>query len=173
MSVLVSRMFKRHGSSNSTSGGEGPTDTTILQPTGDEGAIGSWQLLLQNAGIASMHTGVTHLGNVIMLDRTNIGASQINLRNGMCRDSTAELTLKHDCTAHSVVFTPGPNTVRPLFIQTDTWCSSGQFLSDGSLVQTGGDFEGLYKVRHFHPCASSGTCDWEESTTEFLRDGRW
>lgn len=50
-------------------------------------------------------------------------------------------------------FTPGPNTVRPLTIETDTWCSSGAFLPDGTLMQTGGDFDGAFKIRYFKPCA--------------------
>jgi hypothetical protein len=52
-----------------------------------------------------------------------------------------------------VEFTPGPNTVRPLTIETDTWCSSGAFLPDGTLMQTGGDFDGAFKIRYFKPCA--------------------
>jgi hypothetical protein len=119
-----------------------------------------------------MHTAVTHVGNVVMLDRTNIGASEMELPGGECRDSAVDLALKHDCTAHSVVFTPGPDTVRALRVETDTWCSSGQFVWDRTLVQTGGDFEGLYKVRRFRPCAGAA-CDWEESATDFLRSGRW
>lgn len=134
---------------------------------------GSWALLVQNAGISSMHTAVTHYGTVIMLDRTDIGPSEINLTNGVCRDDPNDLTLTHDCSAHSVMFTPGSNSIRPLFIQTDTWCSSGQFFPDGTLVQTGGDDDGLNKVRRFTPCPSDGTCDWVESTSEFLQDGRW
>lgn len=136
-------------------------------------AQGSWELLLADAGIASMHTAVTHYGNVIFLDRTDIGPSQINLTNGVCRDNPNDLTLTHDCTAHSVLFTPGANTVRPLFIYTDTWCSSGQFTADGTLVQTGGDSDGLSKVRHFTPCPSDQSCDWVEETGESLQDGRW
>lgn len=58
------------------------------------------------------------------------------------------MVLKHDCTAHSVLFDPSTNSVRPLTIQTDTWCSSGQFMPDGTLMQTGGDFEGVRKVRY-------------------------
>jgi hypothetical protein len=50
------------------------------------GQPGTWQLLLENAGIASMHTAVTHYGTVVFLDRTDIGASQINLPNGECRN---------------------------------------------------------------------------------------
>jgi hypothetical protein len=53
---------------------------------------------------------------------------------------------QQDCTAHSAVFTPGSNSIRPLFIFTDTWCSSGQFIGDGTLVQTGGDSDGFSKV---------------------------
>eukprot|EP00250_Pteridium_aquilinum_P029644 c3988_g1_i1 orf=44-253(+) len=54
----------------------------VFTPTKVANAQGSWQLLLQNAGIASMHTAVTHYGNVVFLDRTDIGPSQINLTGG-------------------------------------------------------------------------------------------
>lgn len=70
-----------------------------------------------------------------------------HLPGGACRDSN-DLVLKHDCTAHSVLFDPSTNTVRPLTILTDTWCSSGQFEADGTLLQTGGDYEGVRKVRY-------------------------
>lgn len=136
-------------------------------------ADGSFKIILENAGIASMHTAVTRYGNVVLLDRTDIGPSQINLPDGECRNDPTDLNQTVDCTAHSVLFTPGAKTIRPLFIQTDTWCSSGQFLPDGTLVQTGGDFDGFSKVRSFSPCPSEGACDWVESTTEFLQDGRW
>ncbi|KAH7285276.1 hypothetical protein KP509_33G020200 [Ceratopteris richardii] len=135
--------------------------------------VGSYKLLLNNAGIASMHTAVTRFNTVIMLDRTNIGPSQINLANGKCRNNSLDLVLKHDCTAHSVMFSPGPDTVRPLSIFTDTWCSSGQFLSDGTLLQTGGDFEGKFKIRRLSPCSPSGTCDWVEDSKASLIDPRW
>ncbi|KAI5077423.1 hypothetical protein GOP47_0007247 [Adiantum capillus-veneris] len=135
--------------------------------------VGSYKLLLNNAGIASMHTAVTRFNTVIMLDRTNIGPSQINLPDGRCRNNPQDLTLKNDCTAHSVMFTPGPNTVRPLFIFTDTWCSSGQFLPDGTMLQTGGDFEGKFKIRRLAPCPSTGNCDWVEDPNVSLKDPRW
>ncbi len=66
---------------------------------------------------------------------------------GKCRNTTYDLVLKEDCYAHSVLYSPTTNTVRPLTILTDTWCSAGQFVSDGSLVQTGGGYEGQQKVR--------------------------
>jgi len=66
---------------------------------------------------------------------------------GKCRNTTYDLVLKDDCYAHSVLYSPTTNTVRPLTILTDTWCSAGQFVSDGSLVQTGGGYECQQKVR--------------------------
>ncbi len=48
-------------------------------------AQGSWEVVVQDAGISSMHTAVTHFGNVVLLDRTNIGPSQLPLNGGRCR----------------------------------------------------------------------------------------
>jgi len=41
--------------------------------------LGTWEVVVENAGIASMHSAVTNYGTVVLLDRTNIGASQIAL----------------------------------------------------------------------------------------------
>ena len=97
---------------------------------------GRWEVLVQNAGIASMHTVVTHLDTVVLLDRRDGGPSQIALPDHRSVDG--------DRTAHSVVLSfnwsaGGVNSVRPLTILTDTWCSSGQVRGDGTVVQTGGN----------------------------------
>ncbi|KAH7293666.1 hypothetical protein KP509_28G036000 [Ceratopteris richardii] len=136
---------------------------------------GTWEVLMNNAGIASMHSAVTRFGTVVLLDRTDIGASQIALPEGRCRIDPAEKALKRDCSAHSVVFDPASNSVRPLMILTDTWCSSAQFLPDGTLLHTGGDFDGYRKIRRFVPCpAEDGAdCDWEELSHTQLSAGRW
>lgn len=89
-------------------------------------AGGSWELLVENAGISAMHAGVSHHNTVILLDRTNIGPSRISLPEGVCRDNPADRRSKHDCTAHSVLLELGSNRIRPLNVFTDTWCSSGQ-----------------------------------------------
>jgi hypothetical protein len=135
-------------------------------------AQGTWEQLLDNAGISSMHTAITHYNTAILLDRTNIGKSKIDLPDGECRRNEDELALKKDCTAHSVMFDPSRNTVRALWVQTDTWCSSGQFDADGTMIQTGGDYEGLKKIRTLAPCGRNGDCDWVE-TDEELEEGRW
>lgn len=53
-------------------------------------AQGSWETVVDNAGISTMHAAVTHYGNVILLDRTNIGDSQLPLPAGVCRDNPAD-----------------------------------------------------------------------------------
>jgi hypothetical protein len=135
-------------------------------------AQGTWVVLQKNAGIASMHAAVTHYNMVILLDRTNIGPSAIKLPNGRCRHQPLERVSKVDCYAHSVMFNPANGAVRALFIFTDTWCSSGQFFSDGTMVQTGGDFEGNHVIRKLTPCPPGGLCDWVE-TGDRTTTGRW
>lgn len=134
---------------------------------------GAWELLVPNAGIASMHTAVTRYGNVVLLDRTNTGPSSKLLPKGRCRYNPDDAVLKRDCYAHSVLFDPQTNKIRPLMILTDTWCSSGQFLSDGTLLQTGGGMDGGRKIRKFSPCRSDQVCDWEELKDAELVTYRW
>ncbi|KAM3690153.1 hypothetical protein ACJW31_09G100600 [Castanea mollissima] len=134
---------------------------------------GTWELVVENAGIASMHTAVTRFNTVVLLDRTNIGPSRKMLPKGHCRFDRNDAVLKRDCYAHSVVLDLQTNQIRPLMILTDTWCSSGQFLPDGTLLQTGGDLDGLRKIRKFEPCEPNGRCNWVELDDVELNDGRW
>ncbi|KAK7350078.1 hypothetical protein VNO77_08170 [Canavalia gladiata] len=134
---------------------------------------GTWELLVADAGIASMHTAVTRFNTVVLLDRTNIGPSRKLLPKGHCRFDRNDAILKRDCYAHSVHFDIKTNQLRPLKILTDTWCSSGQFLPNGTLLQTGGDLDGFKKIRKFNPCDANGSCDWEELNDVELTEGRW
>ncbi|KAJ9180648.1 hypothetical protein P3X46_008864 [Hevea brasiliensis] len=134
---------------------------------------GTWELLVPNAGIASMHTAVTRFNTVVLLDRTNIGPSRKMLPKGHCRFDPKEVVLKRDCYAHSVLFDPQTKQIRPLMILTDTWCSSGQFLPDGTLLHTGGALDGFTKIRKFEPCELNGSCDWVELDNVKLSEGRW
>ncbi|KAL6534319.1 hypothetical protein OROHE_013244 [Orobanche hederae] len=133
---------------------------------------GVWELLVPDAGIASMHTAVTRFNTVVLLDRTHIGPSRKLLRGNLCLPNPTN-PLRKDCTAHSVLLDLQTNSIRPLTVLTDTWCSSGQFLPDGSLVQTGGDLDGFRKIRKFTPCESGSLCDWEELQDTELYQGRW
>ncbi|KAK4351909.1 hypothetical protein RND71_027427 [Anisodus tanguticus] len=122
-------------------------------------AGGKWELLMSNIGISAMHMQLLNNDRVVMYDRTDFGASNISLPNGKCRNNPNDLALKVDCTAHSVEYDVSTNSIRPLMVQTDVWCSSGSATSDGTLVQIGGFNDGKRMVRVFRPC---NTCDWQE-----------
>ncbi|KAF3334271.1 Galactose oxidase [Carex littledalei] len=128
------------------------------------GRGGTWNLLLNNSGVVAMHMVVTHHDTVIMFDQTSAGPSGFQL--GGC-DRRSDPT----CWAHSVEYDIATNSIRPLVLKTDTWCSSGAFLSNGTLAQTGGHGDGARRIRYFRPC-SNERCWWHESS-ETLADERW
>jgi hypothetical protein len=56
-----------------------------------------------------MHTAVTHYGTVVFLDRTDIGASQINLPNGECRNDPKDAVCCQEHFTHfSTSFSSSP-----------------------------------------------------------------
>ncbi|MFS7939343.1 putative galactose oxidase [Helianthus anomalus] len=168
-----------------------PTDTSAaatdsLYPTATstaatDGGGGSWTFLQKSIGISAMHMQLLPNDRVIIFDRTDFGTSNISLPDGKCREDPHERVLKRDCTAHSVEYDVVLNTIRPLMVLTDVWCSSGTLTPDGSLVQTGGFNDGERVVRVFDK--SCGKCDWKEipsglvnrrwyATNHVLPDGR-
>ncbi|XP_004291826.1 PREDICTED: galactose oxidase-like [Fragaria vesca subsp. vesca] len=143
-------------------------------------AGGKWQLLLPNVGISAMHMQLLKNDRVVMFDRTDFGKSNLSLPNGVCRNNPNDTALKVDCTAHSAEYDVAGNKIRPLFVYSDVWCSSGSVNPSGTLVQTGGFNDGEKRVRTYDPCA---TCDWKEienaltnrrwyATNHILPDGR-
>ncbi|KAG2321214.1 hypothetical protein Bca52824_014427 [Brassica carinata] len=118
-----------------------------------------------------MHMQLLPNDRVVMFDRTNFGPSNISLPNGNCRDNPQDAISKIDCTAHSIEYNVASNTIRPLTVQSNTWCSSGSLRPDGVLVQTGGDRDGELKARTFTPCEDN-ECDWVEINNGLARR-RW
>ncbi|XP_057793790.1 aldehyde oxidase GLOX-like [Salvia miltiorrhiza] len=134
-------------------------------------APGKWDLLLSDIGISAMHMQLLHTDRVVMFDRTDFGPSNISLPNGQCRRDPADTALPLDCTAHSVEYDVAANSIRPLMVQTDVWCSSGALVPDGTLVQAGGYNDGDHAVRMYKPCKDH-SCDWHEITAGLTRR-RW
>ncbi|GFZ02840.1 glyoxal oxidase-related protein [Actinidia rufa] len=133
---------------------------------------GEWRLLHSSIGISAMHMQLLRNNKVVMFDRTDFGPSNLSLPGGLCRHDRADTVLQNDdCTAHSLLYDVGTNTVRPLMIQTDTWCSSGSVFPDGTLVQTGGYNDGDHTVRILAPCIDN-YCDWIE-VHDYLSERRW
>ncbi|KAI8549569.1 hypothetical protein RHMOL_Rhmol06G0035000 [Rhododendron molle] len=141
---------------------------------------GNWALLRPSIGISAMHMQLLNNDRVVIFDRTSTGRSNISLPSGKCRVNPHDTALTADCTAHSVEYDVTSNSVRPLKVLTDVWCSSGALMPDGRLIQTGGFNDGDHAVRIFRPCNGS---DWEEikfgltqrrwyATNQILPDGR-
>ncbi|KAA8537553.1 hypothetical protein F0562_027161 [Nyssa sinensis] len=141
---------------------------------------GRWELLKPNIGISAMHMQLLNNDRVVIFDRTDFGHSNISLPNNRCRVDPNDTALATDCSAHSVEYDVATNSIRPLMVLTDVWCSSGALMPDGRLIQTGGFNDGDHAVRVYRPCTG---CDWEEvkfglknrrwyATNQILPDGR-
>ncbi|KAL7099335.1 hypothetical protein ACP275_09G077900 [Erythranthe tilingii] len=146
------------------------------------GLRGEWRLLHESIGISAMHMQLLKNNKLVIFDRTDFGPSNLSLPDGRCRSDPNDEVLVRDCTAHSIMYDIGSNSFRPLTILTDTWCSSGTVLPDGTLVQTGGFNDGDHVTRTLAPCARKN-CDWNEfpdslsrrrwyATNQILPDGR-
>ncbi|XP_060171037.1 aldehyde oxidase GLOX-like [Lycium barbarum] len=146
------------------------------------GILGEWRLLHGGIGVSAMHMQLLRNNKVVIFDRTDFGRSNISLPRGRCRYDRHDLVLHKDCSAHSALYDIRSNTFRPLMVQTDTWCSAGAVLPDGTLVQTGGYNDGDHVIRTLAPCTGEN-CDWVElprmltqrrwySTDHILPDGR-
>lgn len=135
---------------------------------------GKWELLLQNTGVVAMHMALTHHDTVVILDQIGSRQSAYRLRrrsNGTRCENTHSDQEDWSCYAHSVEYDVLRNKTRPLSLQTDTWCSSGSILSDGTIIQAGGYGDGSRRIRHFKPC-DNGKCDWKQMKNS-LSDNRW
>ncbi|KAL0421729.1 UNVERIFIED_CONTAM: Aldehyde oxidase GLOX [Sesamum latifolium] len=121
-----------------------------------------------------MHMAITHRNTVVMFDQMGSGRSGYRLRKR--HDGTSCGDVRKDfndssCYAHSIEYDVLRNRIRPLHIETDTWCSSGSMLSNGTLVQTGGFGSGSRRIRYFNPCQNHH-CDWREGR-KLLSNERW
>ncbi|BAT99306.1 hypothetical protein LR48_Vigan10g228000 [Vigna angularis] len=134
---------------------------------------GHWVELQRSIGISAMHMQVMYDNKVVIFDRTDFGPSNISLSHHRCRFNPHDLALKLDCTAHSILYDLSHNTLRPLTLRTDAWCSSGALTPDGSLLQTGGFNDGYTTLRSFTPCPQHNTCDWRELRNHSLSNSRW
>ncbi|CAL9121884.1 unnamed protein product [Musa textilis] len=132
---------------------------------------GEWRLLRASIGISAMHMQLLPDDTVVIFDRTDFGRSNISLPGGRCRFDSYDLALTTDCTAHSVLLVLPSAAVRPLSLLTDTWCSSGALLPNGSLLQTGGFNDGDRAIRLFSP-SRGGRSDWVERPV-YLSVRRW
>ncbi|PKY52668.1 hypothetical protein RhiirA4_547280 [Rhizophagus irregularis] len=116
-----------------------------------------------NSGIAAMHIVVTSPTKIVIIDK--VEKNPIKQKDGR--------------VAVSVEYDIPTNKKRVLNLNTNTFCSAGAFLGNGTLVHTGGAEaiakdkfdEGFESLRIFEPC-DDGSCDWFENP-KGLTSKRW
>ncbi|KAG8688114.1 hypothetical protein FRC09_013100 [Ceratobasidium sp. 395] len=88
--------------------------------------------------------------------------------------------------AWGAIYNLEANTVRPLDMQTNSFCAGGGFIGNGTLINVGGnpvvedttgsadfgDEDGLQAIRLYNPCGD-GTCDIYENPGLRMQTSRW
>lgn len=118
-----------------------------------------------------MHAGLMPNGRVFFLDKIE-NYTQLKLPNGQY--------------AYSSEYDPNTNTAVPLSYQSNAFCSGGTFLSDGSVVNFGGNApltfidptvgDGFNAIRYLKRSATDASLNgqsWSESSTNKISSKRW
>ncbi|KAJ1307157.1 hypothetical protein OPQ81_001274 [Rhizoctonia solani] len=119
-------------------------------------------------GVAAMQMTVATETNVVIFDK---------YEQNPLLDSTGDHSL-------GAVYSTVSDTVRALDVTTNSFCATGSWLSNGTLVNSGGNPRvdigngsspnGLQGVRLFTPCADNGNCNVHESPQRIrLTSSRW
>ncbi|KAF5342875.1 hypothetical protein D9758_016091 [Tetrapyrgos nigripes] len=125
---------------------------------------GPWGLTQPGTtGVSAMQLAVTSESTVIILDK--VEHNPLTVAGHVAWAS--ELNLNS-------------NKVRPLNPLSNTWCATGSFLGNGTLVSSGGNpivlntgRNGIQAIRLFTPC-TDGSCDiFEDPNNLHLTSNRW
>ncbi|KAF3930798.1 hypothetical protein ABW20_dc0106512 [Dactylellina cionopaga] len=170
-------MYGFCGSSNAHCGvgcQSGQCDGALVSPApgpapARKGA-GPFFTVIGQAGVPPMHAALMPNGKVVFLDKVE-NYSQLRLRNGQF--------------AYSSEFNPNTGQAVPLGYKTNAFCSGGTFLSDGRLLNIGGngplDFidptvgDGFTALRYLQRGSTSSSLDgqdWSEPGNK-LASPRW
>ncbi|KAK9947775.1 hypothetical protein M0R45_003381 [Rubus argutus] len=132
--------------------------------------MGAWEVVSKDSGVSAMHLNLLPNNKIIMYDASAFHISNIKLPNGECLPFKDDKGVQlQDCWAHGVEYDADKNTVRPLKITTDPWCSSGGLTADGNMVSTGGWMDGTRTVRWMNACDN---CDFKDYANA-LAEPRW
>ncbi|ORX48536.1 hypothetical protein DM01DRAFT_1326263 [Hesseltinella vesiculosa] len=116
-------------------------------------------------GVAAMHAVLLNEHKIMVIDKAEWNEAQFD--SGQ--------------SAFSVEYDLDTNTYRPLHLDTNTFCSAGGFLANGSLISTGGGERrgrtwkaepGWQSIRHYTPCFDN-SCEWTEYKTGRMTQNRW
>ncbi|RUS19498.1 hypothetical protein BC937DRAFT_87379 [Endogone sp. FLAS-F59071] len=142
--------------------------------------------IFDDDGDAILSTGYARTGKMEQNGRTGVSAMHailLNERKILIFDRSEESEAHFDSgqAAWSTEYDIELNQYRALHMQTNSFCSAGGFLANGTFVGTGGGqrtgrtykaFEGYKTVRLFEPCID-GSCVWAEYPSGQMGDNRW
>ncbi|KAJ7800808.1 glyoxal oxidase N-terminus-domain-containing protein [Mycena olivaceomarginata] len=127
-------------------------------------ASGAWSLVQHGT------SGVSGMQLAIVTETTAVIFDKVEHNPLMTEDGNPAWTAELDLNTH---------VVRPLHTLSNTWCATGSFLGNGTLLSSGGNpivitgQNGLQALRFFTPC-QDGTCDiWENSSVIRTTSPRW
>ncbi|KAJ7206669.1 glyoxal oxidase N-terminus-domain-containing protein [Mycena pura] len=125
---------------------------------------GEWSLVQQGT------SGVSGMQLMIVTETTALIFDKVEHNPLMTENGEPAWTAELNLTAH---------VVRPLHALSNTWCATGGFLGNGTVLSTGGnpnvsiEGSGLQALRFFTPCEDA-TCDiWENSSLVHTASNRW
>ncbi|KAI8578570.1 hypothetical protein K450DRAFT_246412 [Umbelopsis ramanniana AG] len=117
------------------------------------------------SGVSAMHAVLINNRKILVIDKAEWN----------------EATFDSGQSAFSVEYDIIDNEYRMLPLESNTFCSGGGFLKNGTFISTGGGerqggtwkaFAGWQSIRYFTPC-NDGTCEWEEFVTSKTSVNRW
>ncbi|KAJ7353107.1 glyoxal oxidase N-terminus-domain-containing protein [Mycena albidolilacea] len=127
-------------------------------------ASGAWSLVQHGT------SGVSGMQLAIVTETTAVIFDKVEHNPLITEDGNPAWTAELDLNTH---------VVRPLHALSNTWCATGSFLGNGTLLSSGGNpivitgQNGLQALRFFTPC-QDGTCDiWENSSVVRTTSPRW
>ncbi|KAI9289514.1 glyoxal oxidase N-terminus-domain-containing protein [Umbelopsis sp. AD052] len=116
-------------------------------------------------GVAAMHAVLISEKKILIIDKAEWNEAQFD--SGQ--------------SAFSVEYDIIDNTYRLLHLDTNTFCSGGGFLKNGTFISTGGGERkgrtwkaevGFQSIRFFTPCDDQN-CQWDEWRTQQMNRNRW
>ncbi|KAI8339257.1 glyoxal oxidase N-terminus-domain-containing protein [Chlamydoabsidia padenii] len=116
-------------------------------------------------GVAAMHAVLLNEKKILIIDKAEWNEAQFD-------SGQSAFSVEYDWTT---------DKYRPLPLETNTFCSAGGFLGNGSFISTGGGERkgrtwkaepGWQSIRHYTPCMDN-LCEWAEYKTGQMTNNRW
>ncbi|KAI8087798.1 glyoxal oxidase N-terminus-domain-containing protein [Gilbertella persicaria] len=134
------------------------------QESYSEYAVSGKMEQIGRTGVAAMHAVLLNEKSILIIDKAE--ENEAKLDSGV--------------SAFSTLYDIETNTYRTLLLETNTFCSAGGFLANGTFISTGGAesrsqwkaARGHQSIRHFRPC-SDESCAWVEYPTGKMYSNRW